>query len=93
MSFRSVFSLSRNLARTTHQSFSDYLVILPRLLAGKEVELLRKISGLSIAFLDDRVEDALARSVTRKMEIETVKARRGKEKRQLVANPGDIIVH
>ena len=57
------------------------------------MKLLQKISELSIGFLDDHMEDALARSVTRGMEVEMVKGRRGKEKRRLVANPGDIIVH
>lgn len=80
-------------ARTTHQSFSDYKVLLPRFFIGKEVELLRKISGLSVAFLNDYMEDALAGSMTRDMEVETVEDGRGKEKRQLVANPGDVIVH
>lgn len=68
-------------------------MLLPRLLIRKEVKLLQKISELSIGFLDDHMEDALARSVTRGMEVEMVKGRRGKEKRRLVANPGDIIVH
>ena len=91
--FRRAFSPPSCVARATHQSFSDYIVILPRLLVGKEVELLQKISEISVAFLDDRLEDALARSVTREMEVERVKGRRGKEKRRLVANAGDIIVH
>jgi len=90
---RFTFSPSSHPARATHQSFSDYIVILPRLLIGKEAELLQKISELSVAFLDDRIEDALARSTTREMEVETVKGRRGKEERRLVANAGDIIVH
>jgi hypothetical protein len=68
-------------------------VLLPRLLIKKEVRLLQKISELSIGFLDDRMGDALARSVTRGMEVEMAKGRRGKVKRRLVANPGDIIVH
>lgn len=46
-----------------------------------------------IAFLDDRMEDVLARSVTREMEVETVKARWGREKRRPVANSEDIMVH
>ena len=66
---------------------------LPRLLVGKEVDLLQKISELSVRFLDDRMEEVLARSATREMEVETVKGRRGKEKRRLVAHAGDIIVH
>ena len=86
-------TLSIHLARTTHQSFSDYIVVLPRFIIAKEVGLLRKISELSVAFLDDRMDDALAHSATREMEVETVKGRGGKEKRQLVASPGDIIVH
>jgi len=90
---RSIFSPSRYLARATHQSFSDYTVLLPRFLVRKEVQLLQKISELSAAFLDDRMEEVLDRSVTREMEVETVKSRRGKEKRRLVANAGDIIVH
>ena len=90
---RFISSPSRYLARATHQSFSDYIVILPRLLVGKEVELLQKISELSTAFLDDRMEDVLAHSAIRKMEVETVKARRGKETMRLVASPGDIIIH
>jgi len=91
--FRSTFSPPRHLARTIHYSFSDYAVILPRFLIGKEVKLLRKISELSVAFLDDRLEDALTNSVTRGMEVETIKGRHGKERRQLVANAGDVIVH
>lgn len=81
------------IARATHQSFSDYNVLLPGYLIRKDVELLRKISELSVAFLDDCMEDALARSVTRNFEVETVKDRRGKEKRRLVANTGEIVVH
>jgi hypothetical protein len=82
-----------HLARATHRSFSDSVAYLPRLLAGKNVELLQRTSELSVAFLDDRMEDVLAHSVTRKVEVETVKARWGKEERRLVANPGDIIIH
>ncbi|KAF9779997.1 platelet-activating factor acetylhydrolase, isoform II-domain-containing protein [Thelephora terrestris] len=81
------------IARATHQSFSDYKVLLPRLFIGRNVELLEKISELSVAFLDDCMEDTLALSSTREMEVETVKGRSGKEKRRLIANPGDIIVH
>ena len=88
-----ISSLSRHLARATHQGFSDYITILPRSLDGRGVGVLRKISELSVAFLDDRMEDVLARSVTRNMEVETVKARWGKEKRRLVANSEDIIIH
>ena len=90
---RFISSSPRHLARAIHQSFSDYIVILPRLLVGREVELLQKISELSVAFLDDRMEDTLVHSVTRKMRVETVKTRRGKEKRRLIAKPGDIIIH
>ena len=68
-------------------------MILPRFIVGKKVELLQKISELSVAFLDDCMEDALARSMTRMMEVEIIKTRGGKEKRQLVAKPGDVIVH
>ena len=68
-------------------------MILPRFLIRKKVQLLRRISELSVAFLDDRMEEMLARSVTREMEVETVKGRRGKERRRLVANTGDIIIH
>jgi len=81
------------IARATHQTFSDYNVILPRLFTGKEIELLRKISELSVAFLDDRLEDALTRSVTREMKVRAVKDRWGKEKKQLVADAGDVVVH
>lgn len=90
---KSIFSPLIGLARTTHQSFSDYKVLLPRFFIGKDVELLRKISELSVAFLNDYMEDALAGSTTRDMEVETVEDGRGKKKRQLVANAGDVIVH
>ena len=93
LQFRSIFSPSHYVARATHQSFSDYTVLLPRFLINKKVQLLQKISELSAAFLDDRMEEVLARSVTREMEVETVKGRRGEDKRRLVANPGDIIIH
>ena len=81
------------LARATHQSFSDYGVLWPTLLVGKELGILKKISELSVAFLDDGMGDALARSTTREMEIEKVKGRRGKEESRLVANAGDVVVH
>ena len=68
-------------------------MLLPRFFIRKNVHLLQKISELSAAFLDDRMEEVLGRSVTREMEVETVKGRRGKEKRRLVANAGDIIIH
>lgn len=68
-------------------------MILPRLFIGKDLELLKKISELSVAFLDDGMEDALARSSTREMKVETAKDRSGKEKRRLIANAGDIVVH
>lgn len=68
-------------------------MILPRLFTGKESELLKKISELSVAFLDDHLEDALARSVTREVKVEVVKGKRGREKRQLVADAGDVLIH
>jgi hypothetical protein len=92
--FRPTFSPLVFLVRATHQTFSDYNVILPRFFTGKDsVELLNKISELSVAFLDDRMEDALAHSVTREMKVETVKGWRGREQRQLVARAGDVLVH
>lgn len=91
--FSSSFSPSVRLARATHQTFSDYNLILPKLFSGNEAELLKKISELSVAFLGDYLEDALARSVTREMKVEIVKGRRGKEKRRLVADAGDVLVH
>ena len=90
---RFISSPSRHLARATHQTFSDYIVASPRFLAGKRVELLRKISKLSVAFLDDHMEDVLARSTIRRVEVETLNSRWGKEERRLVANRGDIIIH
>ena len=68
-------------------------MILPRLFTGKHIVLLKKISELSVAFLDDHLEDALTRSVTREMKVETVKGRSGQEKKQLVAETGDILIH
>lgn len=68
-------------------------MILPRLFTREAVKLLQKTSELSVAFLDDCMEGALARSVTRRIDTETAKTRRGKEKRRLIANPGDVIVH
>lgn len=68
-------------------------MILPRFFIRREVELLKKISELSVAFLDDCLEDALARSVTREMKVETVKGLSGKEKRRLVADAGDVLIH
>jgi hypothetical protein len=68
-------------------------VILPRFFTGKEVELLNKISELSVAFLDDRLEDALARSATRKAKVELARDRRGREQMQHVARAGDVLIH
>jgi hypothetical protein len=68
-------------------------VLLPGYFIGKDVALLRKISELSVAFVDDCLEDALARSATHELEIETVKGWRGKKKRRIVANVGDIVIH
>jgi platelet-activating factor acetylhydrolase len=52
------------------------------------------ITKLSIAFLDDRIDECLTEVQTRTMETDTGgKDKHGKPKRRLRGEVGDVIVH
>jgi hypothetical protein len=76
-------------------SFSDYPIIMPRVTQRHfPNNMIQTIGDLSLAFLDDTVDECLANYNVRKMEIENTKAGfRSPSKRRLVGELGDIIVH
>lgn len=78
--------------RTEHITFSDF-PLLPLIRRATAQPLMDLIARLSLAFLDDRIDEALASGEvkTREMEVEVI----GKkdEKRKLVGDVGDVIVH
>jgi len=51
------------------------------------------IAKLSLAFLDDKLDEILQTVPTAKMEIMTIGVKKdGKPKRKLVGHPGDVVV-
>ena len=73
-------------------SFSD-IHVLP--LIGKKTGrlVLDIIFNLSLAFLDDRLDEAIRQIPTTKMEIKVIGVKKnGEPKRRLAGNVGDIIV-
>jgi platelet-activating factor acetylhydrolase len=76
-----------------HASFSDFPVT-PIIRKKSARPLLETISTLSLAFLDDRLEEALVSEVsTTDMEIEVIGLKKdGKPKRKLIGNVGDVII-
>lgn len=75
-----------------HASFSD-IHVLP--LIGKKTGrlVLDIIFNLSLAFLDDRLDEAVRQIPTTKMEIKVIGVKKnGEPKRRLAGNVGDIIV-
>ncbi|OCH92195.1 hypothetical protein OBBRIDRAFT_727394 [Obba rivulosa] len=88
------------LVRAVHVSFSDFGVIVP--FARRDGRRLMDVVGaLAVAFLEDRLEEALKGMRTREMEVAQVKKfhRRlrkvtfGHAKRRLAGDVGDVIVH
>ncbi|KAF8165535.1 platelet-activating factor acetylhydrolase, isoform II-domain-containing protein [Crassisporium funariophilum] len=74
-----------------HVSFSDFPV-LPIIRKKAARPILDTIANLSLAFLDDSLEEALRDVPTRKMEIKIVGVKKdGKPKKKLVGNVGDVI--
>ncbi|KZP24695.1 hypothetical protein FIBSPDRAFT_856902 [Athelia psychrophila] len=83
------------LVRAEHISFSDF-PLLPLIRRGKAVALMDLTVELSVAFLDGRVDEAVAAMGprARKMEVEEVGKRKdGRPKRRLVGEVGDVVVH
>ncbi|TFY75815.1 hypothetical protein EWM64_g8198 [Hericium alpestre] len=81
-----------------HVSFSDFPVMLPRLIRDPAAHrIIGIINKLVLAFVDDRLKEALdAPSMpTRKMEIQVDEPSWWSKKgnRRLVGQPGDVIVH
>ncbi|KNZ74816.1 Platelet-activating factor acetylhydrolase [Termitomyces sp. J132] len=75
-----------------HEVFSDF-PSLPIIGSSAAKTNMKIISRLSIAFLNDKLEEALISISTREMEIEVVGKRKdGKPKRKLIGNVGDVIV-
>jgi len=81
------------LVGSVHASFSDFPVT-PIIRKKSARPLLETISTLSLAFLDDRLEEALVSEVsTTDMEIEVIGLKKdGKPKRKLIGNVGDVII-
>lgn len=81
------------LVGSVHTSFSDFPVM-PIIRKKSARPLLETISTLSLAFLDDRLEETLVSEVsTTNMEIEVIGLKKdGKPKRKLIGNVGDVIV-
>lgn len=80
--------------RSQHISFSDF-PLLP-LIRGKAAQRLMTIIGsLSLAFLDGRLEEGLSECTTREMKVELLKGKTkwGEQKKRLVGELGDVVVH
>lgn len=75
-------------------SFSDYPLLTPKAIQGPSPgKIIRIIGDLSVAFLEDRVDECLSKHTVRKMETEWTKAGfRTPSKRRLVGDLGDIVV-
>lgn len=75
-----------------HAAFSDFPV-LPMIKTTSAQSLIDIMSKLSVAFIEDKLEEGLASSSTRKMEVEIIgKKKDGRPKRRLVGVIGDVIV-
>ncbi|KAK0230986.1 platelet-activating factor acetylhydrolase, isoform II-domain-containing protein [Armillaria fumosa] len=81
------------LVRARHESFSDF-PLLPWVRDKTSVELMKSISRLSNAFLDNRLNETLNTELTSKMEVEIVGKRKdGRPKRQMKGGPSNSVVH
>ncbi|KAK0498588.1 platelet-activating factor acetylhydrolase, isoform II-domain-containing protein [Armillaria luteobubalina] len=81
------------LVRARHESFSDF-PLLPWVRDKTSVGLMKSISRLSNAFLDNRLNETLNTELTSKMEIEIIGKRKdGRPKRQMKGGLGNIVVH
>lgn len=84
--------------RSLHEHFSDRYIVEPQnALIGSSSfssKVIRVIDDMSVAFLDDKMENCLADYPTRKMVFERVKASYFSEpKGRLAGEFGEIIVH
>jgi platelet-activating factor acetylhydrolase len=81
------------LVGAVHVSFSDF-PLLPVVRKNSAEVLMNLISKLSLAFLDEKIEDALRDVRTRKMEFEVIgKKEDGEPKTRCIGEVGDVIVH
>jgi platelet-activating factor acetylhydrolase len=75
-----------------HQEFSDYAV-LPIGRTKNGPLILSRISDLVLAFLDDKLEEAITSVPTTELEEIIVGVEKGgKPKRNLLGNVGDVII-
>jgi platelet-activating factor acetylhydrolase len=73
--------------------FSDF-GLLPIIRNTSATTIMTVITKLSLAFLDDRIDDGLREVKTRDMDTDMGgKGKDGKPKRRLIGNAGDVIVH
>ncbi|CAA7260046.1 unnamed protein product [Cyclocybe aegerita] len=80
------------LVGSAHVSFSDFPV-LPIIRKKTAQPILDTIAKLSLAFLEDKLDEALETLPKTKMEVKIVGVKKdGKPKRKLVGNVGDVIV-
>ncbi|RDB22670.1 Platelet-activating factor acetylhydrolase 2 [Hypsizygus marmoreus] len=80
------------LVGSKHVAFSD-LPMLPFFRTSAARTLMEVTSKISIAFLDDKLEQAVGTLPTRKMEIEIIGKRKDRRpKRKLVGTVGDVII-
>ncbi|KAF5322885.1 hypothetical protein D9619_000626 [Psilocybe cf. subviscida] len=79
------------LVDSVHVSFSDF-PILPVFKKKHARPMLETITSLSLAFLEDNLDNKLKELPTTPMEIKVIGVKKdGKPKRKLIGNPGDII--
>jgi len=80
------------LVGSVHASFSDFPVF-PIFRKRNARSIMETITKLSLAFLDDKLDEILQTVPTVKMEIMTIGVKKdGKPKRKLVGHPGDVVV-
>lgn len=79
--------------RSRHIHFSDFK-LLPIIRNTSASTIMAVITKLSLAFLDERTDDALKEVRTRGMETDMGgKGKDGKPKKRLIGEVGDVIVH
>lgn len=80
------------LVGSVHVSFSDF-PLLPIFRKRTALPIMDVITKLSLAFLDDKLDETLRTVPTTKMDISIIGVKKdGKPKRKLIGNPGDVIV-
>ena len=69
------------------------MLVLPKRWAKTATVLTRRAGDLILGFLDEHFEETLSGFTVREFKTETIEGKKGKTTTQLVAEPGDLIVH